>query len=120
MVKGIKELTLNNKVHLCESCLFVYPDCGMTSVIFGTGGDNIAACPSYSPFSLRPYRQEKGGLLCSNDTTMPYMLKRIRDFLTCCIRIKELPDGAQDYIVSGRAVESLKDIIEKNTGERGK
>lgn len=43
----------NNKVHLCDSCEYLYPDCpcGPKDVLFGggEGHDNIGACAKYKP-----------------------------------------------------------------------
>lgn len=43
----------DNKVHLCDSCRYSYPDCPSekNDVIFGngTGNDNICACSKYEP-----------------------------------------------------------------------
>lgn len=43
----------NNKVHLCSSCTYTYPECPCETddVIFGNnvGNDNICACAKYVP-----------------------------------------------------------------------
>ncbi len=43
----------NNKVHLCSSCEYTYPECpcGPEDAIFGNsiGNDNICACSKYIP-----------------------------------------------------------------------
>lgn len=42
-----------NKVHLCDSCAYIYPDCPSKkeNVIFGdgVGNDNICCCSCYDP-----------------------------------------------------------------------
>lgn len=49
----------DNKVNLCDSCKYSYPDCPSgNDVIFGngTGNDNICACSKYEP-SAQPERK---------------------------------------------------------------
>ena len=45
--------SINNKVHLCDSCKYTYPECPCKTddVIFGNGkgNDNICACSKYEP-----------------------------------------------------------------------
>ena len=47
----------NNKVHLCDSCKYNYPECPSQTegVIFGdaVGGDNICACSCYEADTIK-------------------------------------------------------------------
>lgn len=47
----IGERQMNNKVHLCDSCRKVFPECESTAndIFFGNGvgNDNVCACPHY-------------------------------------------------------------------------
>ena len=49
----------NNKVNLCDSCRFAYPECE-GEVIFGdgVGNDNICCCNCYFP--LMSHNEEDG------------------------------------------------------------
>lgn len=51
----------NNHVHLCNSCLNHYPECGDVEITFGDGdgNDNICCCNKYEPIMERDV--ERGG-----------------------------------------------------------
>ena len=46
-------MTKENKVHLCDSCSQVYPECGSKNIIIGKG-DAINACDVYEPINMVP------------------------------------------------------------------
>lgn len=47
----------DNKVHLCASCRFAYPECCPTNVIYGDDEtfDNICCCSQYIPYEKKDY-----------------------------------------------------------------
>ena len=56
--KSITEFDQENRVNLCDSCEWEYPDCPThRNIVFGTGvgGDNICACDEYIPITTRKH-----------------------------------------------------------------
>jgi len=49
--RTVQEIGLSNKVNLCDSCTWKYPECKYDNLIFGDGkgDDNICACSNYAP-----------------------------------------------------------------------
>ena len=51
-----------NKIHLCDSCVYQYPQCNADNVEFGCGkgNDNIIECKYFN-------QGDKQFVVCSND-----------------------------------------------------
>ncbi len=58
-MKEINRTVIGNKVNLCESCKFDYPECPSTDkdVFFGDGigNDNICCCACYKPIERKKW-----------------------------------------------------------------
>ena len=62
-----------NRVHLCDSCIYAYPECDAYEIVFGSGrgNDNVIECEVYNQgdnpsvtcpddcFACMPHKEEK-------------------------------------------------------------
>ena len=62
MIKVIPICVVNNRVNLCDSCVYVFAECGATykDMLFGDGKghDNVCACACYTPIRTRKEANE--------------------------------------------------------------